>query len=629
MNTRKIPFLSALLLLGLSGFVPVHDIVRAEEEEPATPVSPPTPQAVEPPRAPPPSPKPTPDITAAEILHSIAWLADDARGGRMSGTPGCVATEDWLVENLKALRLRSAPGAKDYRQVFPLPGGEPRPAECTLKVKGRGGDAVDGALGREFHILEATDDVEIDAAAVFVGFGIRASEHQFDEYEGLDVKGKVVLALRHEPRESDAASRWNGKRMTRHSAFVSKARVAEAAGAAALIIVNDPLNHEGDSTAGLNLGATDGTVRIPVIFATREVAAALLAGGPSLDELQSTIDTTDRPASRALDGSRVRLRLGIERTNTANVAAYLPGTDPSLKDEWVIIGAHYDHVGDGRNGGLDEAGQGQIHNGADDNGSGTAAALELAAHFAHSKDNRRSLLFLWFAGEEIGLLGSAWYRAQPLVPHASVAAMINLDMVGRYRPGSLEAVGASSGSGIREIVDAALTDLDLKIRHTNRGMVSSDGFHFHEAGIPTLFLFTGLHSNYHRPTDDWWTVDAEGTARVTTLASRIIRALARADKRPEYKAIPRQEMFPVQPVVLGVTFEPKQDGEGATLSMVLENSPAGRAGLRKGDRIERFGDTEITGPPSLRGALDAMSPGSKAKLQFTRDGEVQTVDVQF
>lgn len=580
---------------------------------------------------PPPEPAHTAAITAEEYRWANAWLSDDAREGREAGTPGCREAAEWIAARMKAMGLEALPGAPGHLQPFDLPGGVPIPEECLLEVRHGEGPARAFSLGKDWVVMEGSGSAEVDAGVVFAGYGITAEDLKYDDFAGVDCTGKVVVVLRHEPREKDPKSRWNGDRMTRHSWFPAKVAAARKAGAAAVVIVNDLLNHEEDSVHPAAVGGAGQA--LPVAFASRAFTEEILKGsGATPEGLQKAIDEADAPASRVLEGVRVRVKARTKAPSTDNVVGAIRGRDPALREEWIVVGAHYDHVGKGFGGGLDPRRYGEIHNGADDNASGTAALLEIAEHFALSKERpRRSLLFLAFSGEEKGLLGAAHFVAHPLVPVERMAAMVNLDMVGRYRPGQFDVVGADSGSTLRAVMERAAEGLDLELDFTNSGMANSDGFCFYNAKVPTVFLFTGLHDDYHRPGDDWWRINVEGAVRVATMAARAVLSLADADGRPEYRPLPRSEfaMNRRNRVVLGVVMDEEGGGRGATLREVSGRSPAAAAGMKPGDVVVSFGGREIGSADDLRSALNRARPGDEVPVRLRRGEATVDLKVRF
>jgi hypothetical protein len=579
----------------------------------------------------PPEPAHSAAITPEEFLWADAWLSDDARVGRETATDECREAARWIAGRMKAMGLEAPGTAPGHLLPWDLPGGVPVPAECALDLAHGDGAAVSFVAGTDFVVLDGSSPGNVDAPAVFAGFGIRAPDFSFDEYAKIDAKGKVVFVLRHSPREPDKESRWNTASGTRHKWLVSKVAAARAAGAAAVVIVNDSVHHDDDPLGGAGIGQRD--VGIPVLLARKAVAEELLrASGRTPSEIQKAIDAADAPVPVDPGPLKARVKVVLRKVSSENVVGILRGSDPQLRDEWVVVGAHYDHVGRGFGGGLNPRLYGEIHNGADDNASGTAALLEVAESFALSEARpRRSILFAAFSGEEKGLLGSAAMVAAPPVPKESIVAMVNLDMVGRYRPGRFQVVACETGSTLKGIVDEAAKGLDLVYEHTNSGLSSSDGLSFYLAKIPTVFFFTGLHDDYHRPGDDWWLINAEGGAKVATLAARTTRALADADGRPEYKAVPRESMVLDRGsrVTLGVVTEDSEGGKGAVVQSVSDPSPAAAAGIKTADRIVSIAGREVKDTDGLRTALEQVKPGETSKVRLVRGSETLELPVTF
>jgi hypothetical protein len=576
----------------------------------------------------PPEPPHTAAITPEEFRWQAAWLADDAREGRDTASPGARESALWIASRMKEMGLEAPEGAPGYLRSWDYTS-VPVKEECALSLSRPGTEPRSFAYGKDWVLLSGAASDLAAAPVVFAGYGIQSKPFGFDDYAGLDCKGKVVVVFRHEPRETDRRSRWNGDQFTPFASFALKEQLARNNGAAALVVVNDLLNHPGDPLeAGPGGGRPGG---IPVLMAGRAFAAEVLRGtGWTPECLQEAIDLGDAPVRVAPLAPSVRLKLALQPVTSDNVCGVLRGGDPALKEEWVVVGAHYDHVGQGYGGGLDRRLYGQIHNGADDNASGTAAMLEIAESFALGKEKtRRSLLFLAFSGEEKGLLGSIAYVKNPLHPVDRVAAMLNLDMVGRYRPGSCDVVAAESGSTLKETVDAAAQGLGLEYRHTNEGITDSDGFSFFRAKVPTIFLFTGLHEDYHRPSDDWWLLNAEGAAKLAEWGARIVRKVADADGRPVYNPVKPQPLNRGNRVVLGVTLSDAPEGKGAMVDGVSGGSPAAAAGMKQGDRIVALGGKEVRDADGLRAALGRSKPGDSVVVKVARGSETVEMTISF
>jgi hypothetical protein len=310
---------------------------------------------------------------------------------------------------------------------------------------------------------------------------------------------------------------------------------------------------------------------------------------------------------------------------TANVIGIVPGTDPRLKDEAIVIGAHYDHVGrGGRASRATTEDRGAIHHGADDNASGTAAVLALARAFAAAGGAPRTLVFAAFAGEEIGLLGSAHYASHPAWPLDRTVLMVNLDMVGRLRNGRLHVGGADTGTGLRDIVTDAARDLPLSVELRGDPGSASDHSSFYRAGRPVLFFFTGLHADYHRPSDTWDKINAPGLASVTTLVARVVSAVAAAPTTPRYVKIDPPHP---QRVLFGIMADlDEPEPPGVRVASVQPGSPAEQCGVQPGDLIVRFAGTDVKSLEDLHAVLRGRRAGERVHVVLRRDGQTRSVE---
>ena len=314
----------------------------------------------------------------------------------------------------------------------------------------------------------------------------------------------------------------------------------------------------------------------------------------------------------------------ISRGRTANVVGILPGRDPRLQDSAIVIGAHYDHVGRGGRASRANDQTGAIHHGADDNASGTAAVLALARAFASVGGTPRTLVFTAFAAEEIGLLGSAHYADHPAWPLDRTVLMVNLDMVGRLRNGRLYVGGVESGAGLGDLVTDAARELSLSVELRGDPWSPSDHSSFYRAGLPVLFFFTGLHADYHRPSDTWDKINAAGLASVTDLVARVVSAVAGAATSPRYVAIdpprPRRVLFGIVP-----DFE-EAESPGVRVARVQPGSPAERCGVQAGDLIVKFGGVEVKALEDLHAVLRGRHAGDRVHVVFLRNGQTRSTE---
>jgi len=569
----------------------------------------------------------TPAVTPAELRARIRYLASPALGGRMSVEPGAHAASAYVASELHRMGLAPAGPDGTYFQDFTID--LPRLAAGNALTLEVGGASRPFEVERDWNPMAMSPSTSVAGALVFAGFGVVDPARGYDDYAGLDVTDKVVLVVRREPTRPGGFSE--------HATFRAKLARASERGAAALLIVND----RGTGTAGRDpllhwsetVGVTPGSALLPVAFVSKATADALLAPlGRGVAALQAAIEGPGgpRPASAAVPGATVRVTAAFERSqakNARNVVAMLPGCDPARKDEVVVVGAHHDHVGLGWFGSAGgAAAQGRVHPGADDNASGTAALLEIAEALAGAPTRpRRSVLFLSFSGEELGLLGSVHYVEHPVVPLARTVTMVNLDMVGRYDPArKLEIGGVGTGAGLQALVEAANAPYGLALAWDPQGVAPSDNTSFFRKRIPVLFFFTGLHPEYHTPRDTWETVNADDGAKVTSLALDVVKALAEREARVAYTDPPKVERARA---ALQLVPSRGADTGGVVVAEVAEGGAAATAGIRAGDTITALGMAVVKDFRDLSKALGTHPPGDAVIVKLLRDGEEVSVTV--
>ena len=388
--------------------------------------------------------------------------------------------------------------------------------------------------------------------------------------------------------------------------------------------------------------AGEGTEKrtLPVLHVRRSVVDDVVcrALGRGLGEIQKSIDESLEPASKSLEGWRIRGRIAIERVETQgrNVLAVLPGRgapagegrpaiDPA---ETVVLGAHYDHIGYGGANSADP-GKRAVHHGADDNASGTALLVEVARQLAAAVPLPRRILFVAFSGEERGLLGSAHYAANPIVPLGDTVAMVNLDMVGRLDGDKLIVHGTGTGTGLDALVDRLIGQHRFKAAKEPGGFGPSDHASFYAKKVPVLHLFTGSHRDYHRPSDTADKINYEGMARLAALVADIVRELAAAPERPAYVEV-ASKMFARgggDRPYFGSIPDFGKPGGGYAISGVAKDSPAAQGGLKGGDLIVRIGGSAVTGLEDFDSALRKHKGGETVPVVVKREGQEVTLQV--
>jgi len=485
------------------------------------------------------------DIAPDALMGHIKFLASDDLKGRGNGSEGLERAADYIAQQFMAAGLQ--PGEpSDWFQPFELIAGLTVGRENTLVVDYRG-KKVSFVLGTSYYPLAAPASERTPSAKlehlplVFAGYGLAVPDLGYDDYARVDVTGKAVLIFSHEPQEQDSNSRLNGTRPMPQTTLRAKAALAQSKGARALLVISDPTHRVDDAPYTLFKADPDaeGDVGIPVLRVRRADMEPFIDAW-RLDQTARLIDMDLVPRSSALNEATIDYveTLAKNRRRVRNVIGILPGSDPNLAKEAIVIGAHYDHVGLGGRLSVSPERTGEIHNGADDNASGTASIIEIARVAVEQRSRfPRTLVFVAFAGEERGLLGSAYYASHPVLPIESTIAMLNLDMVGRAR-GGVDISGLEVSPSMEQDLKAAVTATGgaLDVRRQGPGAGRSDDFNFLERRIPAINFFTGFHADYHRPTDDWEKIDAVGTMRVATLALELAARLAERSTRPEFVA---------------------------------------------------------------------------------------------
>jgi hypothetical protein len=571
-------------------------------------------------------------------LEDVKFLASREMRGRASGSPELERAADFLGARFHSLGLQPLNG-KSYFQTFEITTSAALGGSNQLRFEN--GRVTSAQFPRDFIPLNISAAGRLAGALVFVGYGITAPEYGYDDYAGIDVKGKVALMLRHEPQENDAGSIFAGASFTQHATFASKASNAKMHGAAAIILVNDLPAHRGEPDDLERFGSTDGPFDsgIPFVQVKEKVVDQLFPPGSKLETIEASIDHDLTPRSFAFaDSVKVSGVVDVERVRkpVRNAGAYLPGRT----NEYVIVGAHYDHLGLGGPASLAPSLTGQVHPGADDNASGAAGVLALAKWFASRPQGRRGILFLEFAGEEIGLLGSAYYASHPAMPLENAALMVNMDMIGRLRDNNVYIGGVDTAPELRGPVENAGRrfgfNLDLSDNAGFGG--SSDHISFTARQVPALFFFTGLHPDYHKPSDTWDKITAPQTARLLDMIADLITGFRDDAAMPRFTRVTQSGHEGVSEAVGGTSgtgayFGSVPDfGEevnGAKFSDVREGSPAAKAGLKPGDILVEFAGKPIGNLYDFTYALRAGKPGDSVKVKVLRGGSALEATVEL
>ena len=574
-------------------------------------------------------------IDAARFQANVRHLASPELRGRGTGTPELEKSARFLANEFKKAGIAPAPGAKGYFQRFSVTTNARLGSKNSFAATSAKG-TVKLKAGVDFQPMNFSSSGRARGELVFAGYGITAPEYGYDDYAGLDVKGKIVLLVRHEPQEFDENSVFNGKSQTRHAQLDSKAVNAKMHGAAGVVFVNDIPNHiDPDALDRFSRSAGPSHAGIPFVQVTAAAADNWLAlAGTNLKDWIAAVDRDLKPRSMPIPGLSVDLTADVRRETrqVANVAAYLPGETA----EHLIIGAHYDHLGMGEQSSMapDLAGK-AVHPGADDNASGAAGLIELAHYFKNLPQRKRGVLFLAFAAEEIGLLGSAHYAANPLLPLEQAVAMINMDMIGRMKDDRIFVGGTGTGSTLLATLNEAKTSHGLTVDLSDQGGYgSSDHMSFYIKRVPVLFFFSGIHNDYHRPSDTWDKINHTASARLLNLIGDVGGRLLSSAQRPEYVRLADTRPQATASASaggggawFGSVPDMSETAGGFRLADVREGSPAQKAGLLPGDLVIEFAGKPVASLMEFTYVLRALKPGDTVQVKWRRGSEVMEAAV--
>ena len=539
-------------------------------------------------------------------LADVRYLADDALEGRAVGSPGERCAADYLVSRFREMGLEPGGPGGSWFHTFPVRTGTALGEDNALTVDG---DALD--TGSDWIPFGFSGSERVEGRLVYAGAGLSRPGSADDRFAHVELDGRIVVLDWGDPDDPHGASIRSDPHF---KATVAAGR--RAAGVLLLLPEGMPLPDPADEIRG--------GIAIPVAAVSGGLAAELRAAAER--SAPTTLGVDVSPAT----------------TDARNVVAVLPGSHPGLRDEHVIVGAHYDHLGHGGEGSLDPDSR-AIHNGADDNASGTAGMLEIARRLAQGPRPDRSVVFMAFTGEERGLWGSSRWVADPTVPIESVVAMLNLDMVGRMVDDALVVHGTGTAAEwellVREVNAALSAPMELGLSPDGYG--PSDHAAFYGAGIPVLHFFTNTHADYHRPSDDWQKIEVEGIERVAALAAGVTRRVATGTGARAVTLTPQEQEAPDPHAGAAPSDQPSSSSGygpylgtipdmtprdfGLRLTGVREGSPAEAAGLQAGDVVVEFDGRPIADIYAYTYALRDRRVGDEVTIVVERDGERVTV----
>jgi Tol biopolymer transport system component/Zn-dependent M28 family amino/carboxypeptidase len=579
----------------------------------------------------------TAEITAADLREEVGFLAAGERQGRMTGSAGAKQAADYIAGRLQDAQLKAAGDNNTFFQKFEFNSGVK-----VLKEKNElvlSGDTTSKPLRfeveKDFAPLSFTENQTLDGEIVFVGYGLSVpgkGTEGYDSYDGVDVKNKIALVLRYVPEEVDPKRR---QELNRYAGLRYKAMLAREHGAKAVLFVTGPNSPNQGELVAASFDASTANSGIVAASISSNVSETLFVrAGKDLKSLQSALDKENPHAESGftLPNVTVHLATAVEhiRKDDRNIIAVLPPSGPPERAEYIVIGAHYDHLGFGETGAMQRKGEeGKIHPGADDNASGSAAILELAASLAEERKEkpeefRRGIVFAFWSGEEIGMIGSAYFVEHPAVTLSNVAAYVNFDMVGRLRENKLSLQGIGSSKAWRRLVEKRNVAAGFNLSLQEDPYLPTDVTAFYPKGVPVLNFFTGGHDDYHRPTDTADKIDYDGLERITKFARTLVLDLAKGEERPDYVKVQHSEGAGGREtlrVFLGTIPDYATEVAGVKLAGIRSDSPAEKAGLKGGDIIVEFGGQKVSNIYDYTYALDAARIGQPVEIVVMRDGQ--------
>jgi len=565
----------------------------------------------------------------AQTRAHVETLASAALEGREAGSAGEQQAAEYIAAQLTRIGARPLPGRSDLLLPFEFTGGS-RDGGSAVTITANAGGAH-GFKAPHVQALSFSDDADVSGAVVFAGYGLVVPESQgfgYDSYATVDVKDKVVVVLRYFPEDADQATRAI---LARYSDLRYKAMAARQRGAKAMLVVTGPRSPNAGETIPMTFDTALAGSGIPALSVSGDVAAALFAGAPAaLRDMQQQLDTGNpHVAGFDLPGVTAHVKTAVVRVRQRgrNVVAYLPATAPVADKPWVAIGAHYDHLGRGSHGNSlaskDDAGA--IHHGADDNASGTAAVLAVAARLAGQPLRRNLVIALWSA-EEIGLVGSAAFVAAPPVPLEQIAAYVNFDMVGRMQNNKLIAQAVGSSPAWARLLERANVAAGFDLTTQADPYLPTDSASFNGAGVATLNFTTGSHADYHKPSDTAEKIAYDDLDRIVDMATAVVRNLVNADDAPRFTKVDqathtsRGSIAGVR-VTTGTIPDYATEVKGLLLSGVVGGGPAEQAGLMKGDVIVEIAGQTIANIYDYTYALELLRVNQPVKVVYLRGGE--------
>jgi aminopeptidase YwaD len=577
------------------------------------------------------------EITHQEIYEHVKYLASDRLEGRYPGTEGDVLARQYISREFEKYGLIPE-GDSSYIQRFDMNIGMTAGNSNSLTFYS--GNKTINVSTDDYTPLGISSNGKIKGELVFAGYGINAPMLDYSDFKDakgsmVNVEGKVIVIMRYSPTTMNLQN----DKFAKFEELRTKIASFKDLKPAGVIIITPPVNNTSsnmDILMDVGFDMVSQSAGIPIINTKRSVIEKFLKEkGHDLSKIQSDINSSLKPNCIELTGTSAEFEvdLQVKYAKTGNVLGLIEGSDPVLKNEVIVIGAHFDHLGYGGRNSMYQGKDRQVHNGADDNASGTTGVIELAQKLASEKGKlKRSLLFLCFTGEEEGLIGSSYFVKSEKFKEFNTVAMINMDMIGRLKDDKLILNGTGTSPYWTQEIDELNKTYKFNLSYNPDGFGPSDHSSFYGKDIPVLMFFTDLHEDYHRPSDDYEKINSQGEEKVVKLVYDVVYDLSTRDMKPEFTKVAAKqddnkgERKSVR-VYVGTVPDFSSSDPGYKISGVQAGSPAEKAGILAGDVMIKFAGKDIGNLYDYTAALGEVKPGQEVEVVLKRGTEEVTVKV--
>ncbi|OQX96584.1 MAG: hypothetical protein B6I20_14275 [Bacteroidetes bacterium 4572_117] len=568
------------------------------------------------------------EITKKELKEYISFLASDSLKGRKPGTPEGVVAANYIGDYFKSLGYKSF--GKSYYQYFDVVTEVTAGNENYLKI-----GAYNATVGKDYTPLNYSTNAKVDAEVVFVGFGFDISEDKlkWNDYANIDVKGKLVLMLRADPELDNPDSKFIPYVNER-----SKVLTAKEKGAIGVLFVSGLQFDKRDKLMKLVADQTESNLGIPALHIKRAVANKILAkSGKTIEGLETSLNKNKNPESfNSKTNVSILSKVNFKKVKTQNVVGYIKGSDKKLRNEYIVIGGHYDHLGFGGPASSSRMPDSiAVHFGADDNASGIASIMEIAEKLAKNKKKlKRSVIVMAFGAEEIGLIGSKYFTSNPTVELKKIKAMINVDMVGRLKESKeLFVGGVGTATESEDLLNSMLGKKDMKLGISYNGFGPSDHAAFYIENIPVFFFSTGAHADYHTPLDVIEMINFDGLKLLTDYIYELSVNIINRNKNLSFKESgPKGKAKPSRGSKVKLGIMPnfgKSDNKGLRIDAVTPEGPAYNGGIKKGDVITAIEGGKIHNIYEYMARMGKLKPGQTITIDLLRDSKKIVLIIQL